>query len=121
MQKTVRDYLKNIKKDTKREDCLSLAKIMEEESGYTTRLKGRIVAFGEPFLIGFLPRAQDISIYLVGDPSTVEKELEALGKHKRSKCCLYINKLADINEKVLRKVIKKSVSVAKKAAKMANK
>lgn len=116
MDKKVRDYLKNIKKDAKREDCLSLTKIIEEESGCKARMQGRIVAFGESFLIGFLPRTQDISIYLVGDPSTVIKELDVLGKHKRTKCCLYINKLADVNEKVLRKIIKKSVSAAKKAA-----
>ncbi len=116
MEKKVKDYLKNIKKDTKREDCLALTKLIEDESGFKARMQGRIVAFGDTFLIGFLPRTQDISIYLVGDPSTVKKELDVLGKHKRTKCCLYINKLADINEKILRKIVKKSVSAAKKAA-----
>ena len=38
-----------------------------------------------------------------------KKELEKLGKHKSSKVCLYINKLSDVDEKVLRKIIRNSV------------
>lgn len=53
MEKKVREYLNNIKKDVKREDCLYLTKIIEEESGCKARMQGRIVAFGDKFLIGF--------------------------------------------------------------------
>jgi hypothetical protein len=34
--------------------------------------------------------------------------LEKLGKHKIGKSCLYINKLADVDASVLRKIIKRS-------------
>ena len=42
------------------------------------------------------------------------KLLEKLGKHKPSKGCVYIKKLADINTAVLKKMIDGSVKYTKK-------
>lgn len=123
MNEDLKAYINRIDSDAKREDCFSLVKIMEEESGYDASLHGRIVGFGvhhyvydsgregDAIVTGFLPRTQDISIYIMPGFSDYRAELEALGKHKTAKCCLYIRKLADIDEQVLRRIIRHSVKV----------
>lgn len=99
---------------------------MEEESGYKPVLNGQIIGFGmyhyrydsgregDWIVTGFAPRSQHISIYIVPGFSEYKKDLALLGKHKISKSCLYIKRLADIDEKVLRSIVKDSVDVMKK-------
>ena len=94
---------------------------MEEESAYKATLHGSIIGFGryhykyesgregDSSVVAFSPRAQNITLYIMPGFSDYRKELEKLGKAKTAKSCLYINKLADIDEKVLRKIIKHSV------------
>ncbi len=125
MKRDLRDFINSIENETKRDSCKSLIEIMEEESGYKAALHGKIVGFGvyhykydsgregDAIVVGFSPRSQNITIYIMPGFSDYEKELKQLGKHKSSKSCLYVNKLADIDEKVLRKVIKHSVQVMK--------
>lgn len=125
MKKDLRDYLNRIEREVKREDCFRLVEIMEEESGYKAMLNGKIVGFGiyhyvydsgregDAIVTGFAPRSQDIAIYIMPGFSKYKQELDAIGKHKSAKCCLYIKKLADINEKVLRRIIRDSVKVMK--------
>ncbi len=131
MKKDLRDYLNEIKSEKKRDDCFSLVKIMEEESGYKASLHGKIVGFGvhkydhdgrtgEAVITGFLPRTQDFSLYIMPGFAEFTKELGDLGKHKTAKVCLYIRKLADIDEKVLRKIIKKSVGIIQKTCECRN-
>lgn len=121
MNKNLRNYLDLIERETKREDCFSLVKIMEEESGYEAKLHGKIIGFGsyhyvyesgregDSHVVAFAPRAQDITIYIMPGFADYQKELVVLGKHKVTKSCLYIKKLADIDEVTLRKIIKHSV------------
>ena len=76
MNKDIMDYLNGIAGEGKRKDCLSLVKIIEEESGYEASLHGKIIGFGvhkynhdgrtgEAVVAGFAPRTQDISIYVM--------------------------------------------------------
>jgi len=64
-------------------------------------------------MMGFSPRVQNITLYAMGgfDTELVKK----LGKHKTGKGCLYINKLEDVDKKVLNELIKKSVNNLLKA------
>ena len=126
MNKDLREFVDGIDNDVKRADCVSLIKIMEEESGYSPSLHGKIIGFGvyhyvyesgregDGIVTGFRARSQDLSIYIMPGFSEYQKELETLGKHKSAKCCLYIRKLANIDEKALRKIIYHSVRVMKK-------
>lgn len=126
MKRDVREFLNEIEKEQKQKDCKTLVIIMEEESGYKAALRGKIIGFGlyhykydsgregDAIVTGFSPRAQNITVYIMPGFSDYQKELKALGKHKSSKSCLYINKLADIDEKVLRKIVKHSVKVMQK-------
>lgn len=45
------------------------------------------------------------------DPATLTK----LGKHRATKGCLYVKRLADIDLKVLKAMVKKSVASTRKA------
>jgi len=65
-------------------------------------------------LTGFSPRKQNISIYIMSGFKNKTDLLKKLGKHKTSVGCLYIKQLSDINESVLKKIIRKSVADMKK-------
>lgn len=62
---------------------------------------------GEFMLTGFSPRKANLSLYIMPGYSfgDMEAKLLRLGKHKLGKACLYINKLADVDEDVLKEII----------------
>ena len=61
-------------------------------------------------MIGFSPRKQNLSIYIMPGFGIMEDLLPLLGKHKTSKACLYINKLTDIDIKVLEEIIEITIN-----------
>lgn len=127
-KKSVSGFLKGIEDDQKSKDCLALVKLMTEATGSKPAMWGdAIVGFGDYhyrsesgregdwFVAGFSPRKQNISLYLIGGIKNHPDLLRQLGKHKIGGSCLYINKLSDVNLKILKTLIKKtSVSLLKK-------
>lgn len=121
MKKAVRDFLKGLENDSQREDSFKLIRLMEEESGYQAALHGTMIGFGmyhykyasgregDWFVTGFAPRKRNMTVYIMPGFSDYEKELATIGKHKSAKSCLYFNKLTDLDEKVLRKMVRHSV------------
>jgi hypothetical protein len=63
---------------------------------------------------GFSPRKASLTVYLMDGCGNYPKELARLGKHTSSESCLYIKKLADIDLKVLEKVVAASYANTKK-------
>ncbi|MFT7517571.1 MAG: hypothetical protein ACI84O_001366 [Myxococcota bacterium] len=61
------------------------------------------------FKVGFSPRKGKLSLYVSCSAPETEKLLTKLGKQKRGKSCLYINKLADVDAAVLQQVIEVAV------------
>lgn len=125
-KKKVEEFLSAIDNESRRSDCLKLIKIMKEISGENPVLWGdSLIGFGKYhykyasgregdwFLTGFAPRKNNISLYLTYDLSRFEQLLKKLGKHKTGKGCLYIKKLEDIDQKVLRQIIKETVEYMK--------
>jgi hypothetical protein len=123
----VSDFLDTIENQEKRQDCYTIADIMQEVSGFDAKMWGTsIVGFGsyrykyesghegEMCLIGFSPRKANITIYGMGSQLDKESLRDKLGKHKTGKGCLYINKLSDINTDTLRKLLKASLEQSKK-------
>jgi hypothetical protein len=121
---SVEKFLQGIKDERKREDCFQLLKIMKKATKSEPKMWGpAIVGFGDYhytyasgregdwFLAGFSPRAQNLTLYLMGglDNSTLKR----LGKYKTGKSCLYINKLEDIDIKVLNELITDAVKKSK--------
>lgn len=60
---------------------------------------------GEFLMTGFSPRKANLSVYIMPGYLDLEEKLARLGKHKLGKSCLYINKLADVDEAVLAEII----------------
>ena len=124
---SVEDFLNAVEDEQKRNDSYQLVKMMEEITGEPAKMWGdAIVGFGsyhyvyasgregDWLLTGFSPRKANLSVYLMAGFDQFGNELNALGKHKSSKGCLYVKRLSDIDEKVLRKMIKKSNEIMKK-------
>ena len=115
------NFLKSVDHKTRREDGFALLKMMEEITGEDATMWGSsIVGFGSYHykydsgregdmpLVGFSPRKQSMTLYIMPGFDEYDDMLSALGKHKIGKACLYVNKLADVDEDVLRKLIKRS-------------
>ena len=64
---------------------------------------------GDWALVGFSPRKQNLSVYIMPGFSAYDSLMKKLGKYKTGKSCLYINKLEDVDESVLEKLIVESV------------
>jgi hypothetical protein len=116
-------FLKTIEDDQRRKDCRAVVKMMQEVTGEKPKMWGaNMVGFGsyhyqyesgregDWFVTGFSPRKTNLSLYLMAGFSNFEKLLAKLGKHKTGKACLYVNKLEDIDQTVLKKLIKESVA-----------
>ncbi len=125
---SVQAFIKMIPDLEKRKDCLTLLKIFKEMTGEKPRLWGAsIIGFGKYHykserstqegdwpLTGFSPRKQNLTIYIMPGFKEYGDILKNLGKYKTSVSCLYIKRLSDIDEKLLEKLIKKSVVEMKK-------
>jgi hypothetical protein len=66
------------------------------------------------FRIGFAPRKANFSLYLSFNIKEHADLLSKLGKHKTGMGCLYINKLADVDMKVLKDLVNTSLKKQKK-------
>lgn len=60
---------------------------------------------GDWFITGFSPRKANLTLYILPSISHYPELLKKLGKCKTSVSCLYINKLADVDIKVLKELI----------------
>ena len=112
----------------KQQDGLALLKIFQHSTGEKAVMWGSsIVGFGMYHykserstqegdwpLVGFSPRKQNLTLYIMHGNSDNHALLKKLGKYKAGGGCLYINKLSDVNEKVLSMLIKKSLQYMKK-------
>lgn len=119
---SVEDFLNSIQDEQKRVDSFELLEIMKLVSGCEPRMwGGAIIGFGNSvytspatgrevdwFVSGFSPRKANLSVYLAGGLKRYSAALEKLGKHKTSVGCLYIKKLADVDNEVLRGMIEES-------------
>jgi hypothetical protein len=116
---SVEDFIESIPDEQKREDSHVILKMMQKATKEEPRMWGSsMIGFGilrykspatgrevDWFKIGFSPRKANFSLHLVLDINKHAEILSKLGKHKTGKGCLYINKLSDIDIKVLEKMI----------------
>jgi len=69
---------------------------------------------GEWLLVGFSPSKRNLTLYIMDGFDQYEGLLARLGKYRTGKSCLYINKLEDVDTKVLRELVRQSVAHMKK-------
>jgi hypothetical protein len=126
-RKSVKKFLDGIENPIRREDARMVLAMMEEVTGVKAEMWGdNIIGFGtytykyesgregEWFVAGFSPRKANLSLYIMSGFSRYQELLKNLGKHKTGKSCLYLNRLEDIDMKVLRKLVKESVTYIKR-------
>jgi len=115
---SVDDFIKSIPDEQKRKDSHIILKMMEKATNEKPKMWGSsMIGFGnlryksptsgrevEWFKIGFSPRKTNFSLNLI-DLQRHAEALKKLGKHKAGVGCLYINKLEDVDVKVLEKII----------------
>jgi hypothetical protein len=66
---------------------------------------------GHACRMGFSPRSANLVLYVGGFPE-YEELLAKLGKHKRSKACLYLNKLAGVDLAVLEEIARRTYAAS---------
>lgn len=117
------DFINNVQDEQKRKDSFQLLEMMKKASGEEPVLwSNSMIGFGNRrykspatgrevdwLKIGFSPRKANLSLYLNINLKENAAALKKLGKHKTGVGCLYINKLEDVDLKVLNKIITSSV------------
>jgi len=112
------DFIAAVEHPTRRADAEVLLEMMTRVSGCTPKMWGpTIIGFGryhykyesgregDSLMIGFSPRKANLVLYIMPGYDDISEPLSRLGKHKSSKSCLYINKLADIDMLVLEEIV----------------
>ncbi|WP_155590867.1 DUF1801 domain-containing protein [Lysinibacillus cavernae] len=124
---SVIEFIENVDHPKKREDAYRLLDIFTEVTGHDAKMWGpSIIGFGKYHykyktghegdapLAGYSPRKAKISLYLAPDDSERAQLLQQFGKHTTSKACIYINKLADVDEAILKDLIQQSLDFVQK-------
>lgn len=124
---SVAAFLDAVPDERKRADSYAILKMMEEITGEEAKMWGTsIVGFGsyhykyasghegDAAMTGFSPRKQSLTLYIMFGDEDFDDLRQKLGKHSVSKACLYIKKLDDVDQDVLREMIKRSYERMKK-------
>ena len=123
----VEAFINSIENERRRSDAGTVCELISAITGEPPAMYGSsMVGFGLYHykyesgregnfpITAFSPRKQNLVVYVMPGFSRYEGLLKKLGKHKTGKSCLYINKLADIDMKILASIIEESVAFMKK-------
>jgi uncharacterized protein DUF1801 len=123
---SVAAFIAAIADPTRRADAKALVKLMQSAAGEKPQMWGpSIIGFGSYHyryesgregdmpIIGFSPRKPATVLYSMIGSSECKALLAKLGKHTTGKGCLYIKKLADVDQQVLEAIVVKSVAAAR--------
>ncbi len=116
---SVEGFIDSVPDEQKRKDSHVILKMMEKATKEQPKMWGTsLIGFGNKtfkspatgrevdwFKIGFSPRKANLSLHLILDLKKHADALKNLGKHKTGSGCLYINRLADVDMKILEKLI----------------
>ncbi len=120
---SVEAFLHSLENEKRKEDSFQLLKIMKEITGLEPKMwGGAIIGFGDYhykyesgregdfFKVGFSPRKQSLTLYIMNGFGRYDELMAQLGKFKTGKSCLYINKLEDVDGEILKTLIAESVT-----------
>jgi hypothetical protein len=119
---SVEGFLNSVADEQARKDSFEILKMMRQVTKEEPKMWGAsIVGFGsyhykgasgregDWMLIGFSPRKQNLTLYLMHGFDAHKDLLKKLGKYKTSTGCLYIKNLDDVDKKVLKELVTESV------------
>src|SRR5882762_10977845 len=120
---SVNDFISAVDDETKRDDSFELVKIFKSVTGEDAKMWGpSIIGFGsyhykyesgregDTPVVAFSPRKAATVLYGMTGFSEAAALLAKLGKHTTGKGCLYIKKLADVDQHVLEAMMVKSLA-----------
>jgi len=121
---SVEDFINSVQDEQKRKDSFVILEMMKKATREEPKMWGSsIIGFGNKrfkspttgrevdwLRIGFSPRKANLSLYLIGGIQKQAAALKKLGKHKTGVGCLYINKLEEVDLKVLKEMIDASLN-----------
>ena len=113
--------------EQKKRDAFKLLAMMEEWTGFKPQMWGAsMIGFGSYHyksersrqegdwpLVGFSPRKTAISLYVFSGTLVQEELLYELGTFTMGKGCIYVKKLSDINQDVLKELIMENIQYLK--------
>ncbi len=123
----VQDFIQAVPDERKRADARALCELMSDLTGEAATMWGSgIIGFGryhyryasghegDAPLASFSPRKQHLVVYLVGGyEDRYARDLAKLGPHKSGKSCLYLRRVSDVDTTILRRLIDRSIRVAR--------
>lgn len=121
---SVEDFINNVADEQKRKDSFVILEMMKKASGEEPKMWGSsLIGFGikrykspatgrevDWLRIGFSPCKANLSLYIRVGIKQHLTLLKKLGKHKTGVGCIYINKLEDVDLKVLKGIIDASLN-----------
>jgi hypothetical protein len=123
---SVAAFIDALTDETRKADAKVLVKLMQSATGEKPAMWGpSIIGFGSRHykyesgregdtpIVGFSPRKAATVLYSTIGFSGSDAFLARLGKHSTGKGCLYIKKLADVDQKVLTEMVVQSVAATR--------
>lgn len=124
---SVEEFILTVEDENRRDDCFEVLKLMKSITKAEPAMWGSsIIGFGTYHYIyasgqegdwptvGFSPRKQNLTLYIMPGFEKRQELIKKLGKCKTSKGCLYIKRLDDIHLPTLKQLIKVSLQDLKK-------
>lgn len=124
---SVKEFLDGVPDERRKRDARAISLIMAEATGEKPAMWGSsIVGFGAYHykydsgqegdwpLVGFSPRKDTLTLYIIPGFKEYGDLLGKLGKHKKGVSCLYIKSLDDVHVPTLKKLVRQSVKHMKR-------
>lgn len=121
----VTDFIQTLADATRQADSFRITELFKKQTGFEPKMWGSsIIGFGsyhykydsgregDAPMTGFSPRKDSFAFYFTLFEGR-EQLLGKLGKHKTGKGCVYIKKLDDVDENILKEIITGSVNYVK--------
>lgn len=122
---SVADFLNSLSDEKQRQEAFALLNLLQNVTQTEPKMWGEsIIGFGDYhykyatgregdwFIVGFSPRKQNLTVYLMTGFEGGGEVLQRLGKHKSGRSCLYIRRLSDIHLPALEELVQQSVQYA---------
>ena len=123
---SVTDFLNSVEDEQKRKDSFEILRLMKEITQEQPVMWGpSIIGFGsyhykydsgregDSLMMGFSPRKQNITLYILPGFERYQVLMKKLGKHTTGKSCLYIKRLSDVDKDVLKELMTESLYAMK--------
>jgi hypothetical protein len=119
---SVKDFIAAVPDEQRRKDATAVMKMLAEVTGEKAAMWGpSIVGFGSyqgptgqwP-IASFSPRKANLVVYIAPEFPDRDRLLGRLGPHSVGKSCLYLKRLSEVDVKVLRQIVEKSVAGTRK-------